>query len=284
MPPVQTIEDPGEGTNVVFIVNDAYFVKLFTDLFNGDRQRGLERLALQILDGQRWTPKVLGSGELYPGESWPWEYVVTEKLEGEPLDKTWESLDNAARLKVATSAGEYLRMLHGITIPDELRALVAKLIGPENFASIWARQVESRAMKHGVPEHLARQAGDYVARWLPKTGEDCILHGDLSGDHLIGQLGHEGWEIEAVIDYGDLKLGNPVYDLIPLHLETFEGDKFLLGALLEGYGVMPEFSAEAAMSFTLVHEWDVLRRLLESRKELADSVSIEQLANEIWRI
>lgn len=280
----QTLEDPIEGTNVVFTVDGKNVIKIFTPFFNGDRQQGIERLTLETLAQypELQTPKLLGSGELFPNEAWPWEFVITERVDDLPLNKQWQDLSVDQRTSAAQEAGRYMSQLHSIPVPEDLQSLIQKRIGQESFTVAWAKDVKARVLRHGVPAHLAEQAPEYVQRWLPKTGRECILHGDLSADHLLGSPYEDGWRLKAVIDYGDLKLGNPVYDLVPLHFDTFQADKQLLRACLQAYGEMPEFSPHVATSFSLIHEWDVMRHAFKIDPRFQGLKTIEELCELVW--
>lgn len=270
LPTVQTLEDPGEGTNVVFTVNGTMFVKLFTRFFNGDRQQGIERLALETIASYKdlKSPKLLASGQLFPNEPWPWDYVVMERVTAPTLNQIWPTMGAEERHTAARQVGEYLNHLHQVSVrPGLQRALPPKE---------WIREVEQRTLRHGFTTHLAEQAPEFVQHWLPEP-QEVILHGDLNGEHIL----YANNAIAAVIDYGDLKIGHPVYDLAALHWDLFNADRSLLQRLLKGYGPMPDFSPQTALAFCLIHEWNVLKRQLES-SEVRSARSLEHLAMLLW--
>jgi hygromycin-B 7''-O-kinase len=283
--PATKIKSPRQGSNVVFLVDDSYFVKIFTPVLNGRQQQGIEKLALEILDDypEVLAPKLIGSGSLFPDRDWPWDFVVTRRLPGRTLDHLWDGLETSQREAVARDIGKYLRALHSIPVPGVLRDLISLRMGPEDFLVKWVCDVRARSLRFGIPKHLAEQAPAFVERWLPNPEQTAILHGDLTGEHMFGLVGQSRWTTTGFIDYGDLKLGNPLYDLVAIHFGIFLADTKLLGILFESYGDMPVYEANAMMALALVHEWDVLRELFQEDRVLASTTSLESVAEILWK-
>lgn len=132
-----------------------------------------------------------------------------------------------------------------------------------------------------------------------------LLHGDLNADHILGDMDENGeWTCSGVIDFGDARTGEPLYDLVPLHFGLFKLDKQLLSEFLDAYDAAEAFqAAEApdatgasdyplsrenfafrAMDYTLVYESDVLTEAFASHPLLRASSNYEELAIAIWQL
>jgi aminoglycoside phosphotransferase (APT) family kinase protein len=75
---------------------------------------------------------------------------------------------------------------------------------------------------------LVRRLGE-AGPWLGAVGDGRLLHGDLSGGHVIFDAGRD----VRLIDFGQTQVGDPRWDLARILL--WDGDP-ALEALLDGYG------------------------------------------------
>ncbi len=124
-----------------------------------------------------------------------------------------------------------------------------------------------------------------------------LIHADLTGDHLLGQLAADQhaqsavadlllptrpeWDTLAIIDWGDARIGNILYELVALHLDLFQADKRLLKTCLEIYG-LPDFYrqdfARKAFCMVLLHQFPMPSRVyapyfhVQSMDELAQGL------------
>lgn len=48
---------------------------------------------------------------------------------------------------------------------------------------------------------------------------------------------HNSWRPSHILDFSDLSIGDPIYDLIPIYLDVFRRDTELFKKLLESYGL-----------------------------------------------
>jgi hypothetical protein len=129
-----------------------------------------------------------------------------------------------------------------------------------------------------IPAQLLSQVQDYllpVSELLDFSSSPHLIHADLTGDHLFGQLVSDapvitsdldpkqsgsGWESLAIIDWGDARIGNILYELVALHLGLFQADKRLLNICLEAYR-LPDFYRQdfprKALCMVLLHQFDM---------------------------
>jgi hygromycin-B 7''-O-kinase len=90
----------------------------------------------------------------------------------------------------------------------------------------------------------------------------------LNEDHVLGRFERGRWQITGIIDFGDAQVGDPLYELVALHLGAFCCNKQLLRTFLGAYGStdgQPEHFAARMMRLTLLHEFTVLGRAGEPR-------------------
>ncbi|CAN0401612.1 unnamed protein product, partial [Phaeothamnion confervicola] len=107
---------------------------------------------------------------------------------------------------------------------------------------------------------------------------------DLTADHVFGEDGRTGWTPSGVIDFGDARIGDRRYDLIPLFVSTFAGDHALLRAYLDAIdgdltgGDFPR----SMLALTLLHEFRVLGAWLEEHPAARDLPTLDALATAMW--
>jgi hygromycin-B 7''-O-kinase len=126
---------------------------------------------------------------------------------------------------------------------------------------------------------------DQLDGWLPDPGTlvdtsrpPKFLHGDLHAGHVF--LDRARGRLVGVIDFTDVDAGDPRYDLVALHLTTFQTDKALLAACLGGYGWpdRPATWAREMLAFTLLHDFNMLRPGMP----LERFATLDELADPIW--
>jgi len=142
-----------------------------------------------------------------------------------------------------------------------------------------------------IPAHLIEQVD---ASLLPVDGlVDCsaaphLIHADITREHILGRLDEGRWVTLGIIDFGDAMVGDLFYELVALHLDLFRGDKGLLSAYLNAYG-LDEYSSQTlslkAMNLTLLHRFNVLEEVLDgSHIQLSDVATLDQLAVLLWDV
>jgi len=72
----------------------------------------------------------------------------------------------------------------------------------------------------------------------------------------------DGWHVSGLVDFGQTRIGDPVYDLIAPGVGVLARERDLLPALLESYG---RASAATLTRYALVHEWAKIGPLLPGR-------------------
>jgi hypothetical protein len=256
-------------------------VKFFGPLFEGARSFRIERQMGHWLSRQSLpihSPAVLAEGKLDPA----WSYLIFERVQGVSIHQARQSLSAHDWEGIAEQMGAYMKVLH--TASATCRPGFVNPAGGSgwsDFADFLVRQLASCQANHlqwgGLPSQLIPQVQHFllpVDDLLDLSSPSHLIHSDLTGDHLLGRLGAgrqgqtkatisvqpEGteWDTLAIIDWGDARIGNILYELVALHLDLFQAEKRLLCLCLESYG-LPDFYrqnfARKALCMALLHQF-----------------------------
>lgn len=285
--------DPGEiraggpGNNPVFLVGGR-IVKFFAPYQEGARSHAIERDLGHLLGRSLLpVPRLEAQGELFPdGEGWPWPYLVTRAVPGVAYREVDGRLEHEARREVAWFAGRILRRLHELPAATPVLKHTA-----DEFPEFLRRRSilcgEEHLRREALPLHLVRQ----IPTWLPTPRELVgrqglrLLHGDLNADHVLVEQQGERWQPSGVVDFGDARMGEPLYELAAVHLDLFACDKRLLRAFLEAYGADAELLSDLprrAMAMALVHPTDVLGPVFHAFPELALTATLDSVGRRLF--
>jgi hygromycin-B 7''-O-kinase len=282
----ETVRVGMPGTCPVFLVDRRWIVKFFGRLFDGARSFAAEREAGRLveIDPAIRTARLVASGEL--GESdWPWPYLIFEHIRGASIGEVWDRVSFGDRQRAAREMGDTVRRIHALP-------LEGSPVFPNSYESYLRFLEQQRA---GVVErqrrwgHLPGHLVDQIDAFLPSLDElvdrrhpPHLIHADLTRDHLLGQLEGGRWTSLAVIDFGDARTGDLLYELSALHLDLFHGEKRLLAAFLDSYGISPTQHAGLpckALATALLHQFDVFAGIPTSGLQAG---TLAGLADLLW--
>jgi hygromycin-B 7''-O-kinase len=277
------------GTNPVFIVDQTYAVKLYVNLFNGAASYPIERATYELIARAPGlpAPALIATGDLFdPAGGWPWPYIVTQAIPGLSLGES--QVSDADRLALAAWLGPVVRRIHALPLDD---AGPLRLVW-DDFMAFLAAQRAAAAATHArwgrLPAHLVAQIDDYlpdVDELIERSVTPVLIHADLNRDHVLGERVGDEWRPSGIIDFGDAKVGDRMYELVALHLGLFDADRRLLRAFLDAYGLdqwLRRDFVRQAMSMTLLFEFNTLGEILESVPGAAEAASLEELAELLW--
>jgi hypothetical protein len=101
-----------------------------------------------------------------------------------------------------------------------------------------------------------------------------------------------GWETSGIIDFGDTLMGDPIFDLVALHVSIFRCNKRLLKRFLDKYGLdrWPELKqgrgglsfSKIAMCYTLWHPCDALKTVYLKKPHFMKLMKLEELEKALW--
>ncbi len=276
------------GTNVVFLVDQRYAVKLYSNLFGGSYSFAAERECYAMIAAAQAiaAPALIASGELFDSTGgWPWPYLVTSLLPGMSLGES-ATLPDSNQLALATWLGIFLQRIHGLPLAQNLH-LHADWGDFLAFLHHQRAHVVEQHTRWGVlPLHLIAELEHYlppITQLVDQTHPPRLLHCDLNADHVLGEYVEGQWLPSGVIDFGDARVGAPTYELVALHLGLFRGNKTLLDAALSAYAdpLLLVDLPRRAMAYTLLHEFNVLEGMHEQIQAIP---TLEDLAEHIWNI
>jgi hygromycin-B 7''-O-kinase len=281
------------GTCPTFIVDDAYIVKFFGRLFDGEKSFQVELNANLLMRGQSNfpLPGLIAQGKLMEDDlHWYWPYLVFEYLEGISIGEAWGALTLVEKQLVYEEMGRRVRALHSMPLDancyfdftwDTFRVFLDTqqtnlFVGMDDLG--W------------IPAHFKEQLRGFLLpldQLFAQEVKPHLIHADLTRDHLLGTVKDGNWNTLGVIDFGDAMVGDFFYELIAVHLDLLQGEKQMLRKFLEGYGY--ELSSQTnfsqrAMNMTLLHQFgeNILTDLFHRRPNLTLIRNLDELANEIW--
>jgi hygromycin-B 7''-O-kinase len=278
--PILAIED--DGTNANFWLGSNKILKIYTPFCHGRESKGMETAVLRNLaDSDLPVPKVLARGELMPlDDEWKWPFLVTERLPGRTLHAMWPEMPHEQRMGYAFQIGDMLRRLHKvIPSPDVSRTFQA--IWPKGFTDFLVRQhqlVSAKSELAVIPIY------DEIVKMSPATlasGWPAVLHGDLDGTHLLVQHG----QITGLIDFGDAKIGDPLYDFVTVQIDLFDQDPRMFSEMLRGYKIDPREERnfrERLTAYAVLHEWPLVESL-PTWAVRSGAGSLGELGEWLWR-
>jgi hygromycin-B 7''-O-kinase len=270
------------GTFPTFIVNRQRVVKFFGPLFEGASSWQAERECGELLKGMPNIPTaaLITSGAL-PGET-GWFYLIFEYIPGASIGQLYHDLSYEDKLAMANWLGRSLRKLHGLRVNEDStlpRLNVGKMRS-------WTSERLQQEMK-GWPTQLASGVDDYLVSHADSIQGSpvCLIHADLTRDHILGKIINGKWETSAIIDFGDAMLGNIYYELAALHLDLFGCDRVFLKSFIDAYGlVIDKDFVPKAMTTSLMHQFDVIGPLFKQDPTLCYLPTLEELADRLWNI
>ena len=280
------------GTYPTFIAEERWVVKFFGQLFGGQSAYEKEKEANRLLQHTPGipAPALIAQGYLLePNGGWSWPYLIFEFIPGVSIDEVYEQLSHPARLDIAGGLGKIVRRLHSLPLKGSPVFVQDWQAYTEFLYRQSAGCLEKQRSWGSLPDHLIDQIEDYLLppeALIDWSRQPHLIHADLTRDHLLGRVVEGGWQTLGLIDFGDARVGDLLYELVALHLDLFDGDPRLLRAFLEAYRsdlVEADEFPHRAMSSALLHEFDVFTGLGRRYPEWQEVQDLPALAVLIWK-
>ena len=280
-----TIEAPASNTNAVFILDRRVVLKIYSPFWE---EYAFERRVMELMehDAALPVPAIRAAGELRDRRDW--SYLAMEFCAGRPLDELQEEMTQEALLEIAAQTGRVIRRLHALD-PEPLAAI--------DKGEGWAALVDRRRREvllelldrglivPGIAPELEGLLDEAVA--ASRTAAQVVIHGDLNAEHLLLEERNGRWDVSALIDFGDARIGVPDYEWMPLWLGTCNRDIAVMRAFLEAYD--PRVPADDALgrrvaAWTLLHDFgtDAIAELFHTSGAARPARSLEALQALIW--
>ena len=235
-----------EGSTLVVAFGPTV-LKLFAP-FDAELAEG-EARALAALSGKLsvQTPELMHHGTF---ETAP--YILMRRLPGEDLENVIGEVGPAARRALGRQVGEMLAELHAIDAPES------------HARPDWDEWVKDRRADL-VERQRARGAGERLLAGIDPlldaadltSGPQAFLHTEIMRPHL--KLSPNPWRVVGLFDFEPSMVGPVDYEFASVGVFFSQGDRGMLRATLEGYGLAPEALDEPLsvrlMAMMLLHRY-----------------------------
>ncbi|PON69898.1 F-box domain containing protein [Parasponia andersonii] len=181
-------------------------------------------------------------------------------------------------------------------IPDNFAKLLYALEDENDRSKVCKRVswIHSDIMDDNIHMELCGRNNSSLSEALKDANSVCDRHMNGSNDTSVGK----SWHPTHLLDFSDISIGDPVYDLIPIYLDVFRGDPRLFKQLLESYklplvrSLYQDKSAEVgdkfgrlsyhAMCYCIVHDENILGAIFSIWDELKAAKSWEEVELTVW--
>lgn len=283
--PVETMRAGFPGSNAVFIINDTWVVKIIAPFFRADYAREIEMYRLLGSHPDLIIPELIADGTVHGETDWP--YMVITCLPGERLGDVWPNIPDDDRLEIINRSARWTRIIHDLSLSN----LSALSTDRSHWSAFLQTQIAGCAAHHRpvLSDTLIEQIPDYLAAapLFPETTPLCLLHGDLTCDHILVSLQHNRWEVTGLIDFGDAETGQVEYDFVAVGLDLLAVDKPMrhtyMTHFLSAYGYQPDTRFSRSMTaLTLLHRFSDLRPWINDLGGPEQVKTLEQLETYLW--
>jgi scyllo-inosamine 4-kinase len=176
--------------------------------------QGSHRLRNEAALAAALPPEVGHPAVIEAGVSRVGEWLLSERVPGEPLSRVWCDLSEGQRRAAVHDLGERLKLIHDTPPPpaaDEARPESPHVIEPDRLVNLLAR---ARLLPNVDPA-VVDGAAAMVARCAPHLDEErawVLVHGDLHFENLLWADGR----LTAVLDFEFARRGPRDLDLATL--------------------------------------------------------------------
>ncbi|MXX80497.1 MAG: aminoglycoside phosphotransferase family protein [Chloroflexi bacterium] len=270
------------NTNAVFLMDSAFVLKIYSPFWD---EYDFERTLLEALSTGDRVPvvEVTGCGQVVDADGTSWDYLITRYCPARPFSELRPALSDAESVSLAEQLGRITRTLHELD--------PSRFVGPSTDR-VWSdlltqrrRAAVSELVAAGVLDDaltgtLEALLDDAIAADKPESR--VVAHGDLGADHVLCAPTEDGWRIEALIDFGDAKIGAPEYEWMPVWMGFCDRDANLARAYLRAYDPNLLDDGEfpmRAVAWSLLHDFgaDGVIELWQERRQPAPIESIDEL-------
>ncbi len=246
------------GSNLLFRVGVERWIKLAPPFWSASFAMEVEMLTRVIGRLEVATPRLHAHGE-FGG----WRFGLLSHVRGQPWRDQRPRLARACRRRAAWDLGNLCRHLHAV------RANVR-----EQRVAHWHGQLLRRAENaasdqraRGASAVLAEAMGEFLRRHpsaIATTAGFCLVHGDLTDEHVLLRRRRGGPRVSGVIDFADAQPAPRESDFLLPFLQLFPEDGVAQRAFLAAYGYprrawseLPTLLMALALChrFLAVHEW-----------------------------
>jgi hygromycin-B 7''-O-kinase len=218
-----------KGSNVIFR-QGMLALKIVPPNWGYQAQAEVESLTYLTAVLPLELPKLIAHGEL---NNWP--YVVITWLPGISLGDVWQDLTMNNKKLILGQVGEFARDLHASKI--DLGCALNK--NWHQYHQTLLNNCLPRHKGNALPDHLARQIGDYLGENSEyfDDGQTLFTHMDLHPWNLMVEEHGNEFRLCGVLDFGDAIIGRSrLLELATPLIFLCQGSRELARELLQSYG------------------------------------------------
>jgi hygromycin-B 7''-O-kinase len=218
------------GSNLVVALDDALVLKIFPPMLR--HQFIAERACLMQLRGRLLVPipEIVREGEW---DQWP--YLIITRMKGVMGSEIWPQLPEDDKERVLGQIGELIAEVQQVPVGD-LSSLEPR------WESFIPKQIEGCRARHerlGLPQNFLDELDEFLdaaAKLIPMSQPPVILTGEYTPENLLLRQDSKGWQLSALIDFGDVMTGWGEYDLLGPSSFMIGGRPGRLRSFFRGFG------------------------------------------------
>ena len=217
---VKKLDPLGSGYNCdAFLVNDKYVFK-FPKSEKANESLKNEVLALNYLKNKLPLPIPQIGFSSEKSNAFPYRIVGYEQIRGRILTaRLYQSFTEREKDSLAKSIAEFLRALHSVNIPEELKAL------EDDF--IEGLEIDYNDIRSLVYDRLNVKAKEFTDNYYQnalsdddyKASRTALIHNDLSCNHIVID---DNNSVAGIIDFGDVAITDVDLEFVYLFEDSEE--------------------------------------------------------------
>jgi hygromycin-B 7''-O-kinase len=265
------------GENIIFLVDDAFIVKIYTPFRRGFKR---EKAALRCAQNKTSLPL---PEILFEGEIERFDYLVMTQLKGGLMTReNWLKLETKEQIGIISKLAVGLKELHS----HDAREIDFDW---RKFVEDQAANVIERQKANGASWTWLERLPSYLEENLPLLQTNfpkVFLHGDVHFGNLRLTQSNGKWQISGLFDFADSLKGSHEYEFVAVGVLMIQGQGELQREFFRAYGYkeneIDETLRRRLMLLTILYECSDLRKYALRLKPEAPHLRLDELEKAIW--
>jgi hygromycin-B 7''-O-kinase len=270
------------GSNLVAALDDTLVLKIFPPMLR--HQFIAERACLMQLRGRLLVPI---PEIVFEGEWDQWSYLIITRMKGVMGTEIWPQLPEDDKERVLGQIGELIAEVQQVPVGD------LSSLEPQ-WESFIPKQIEGCRARHerlGLPQKFLDELDEFIdaaAKLIPMSRPLVILTGEYTPENLLLSQSSKGWQLSALIDFGDVMTGWGEYDLLGPSSFMIGGRPGRLRSFFRGFGYAEADLTPALtrrlMALLLLHRYSDPTRQIGIENWRQKAANLGELERLIWPI
>ena len=271
---ITTIDKIGEGENSLALLINQDFIFRFPK-----REEVKDQLAKEIAILPQISPLLNLEVPHFHYVARNLNFAGHKMIAGEPLsNKIYNSFEKTTQRSIQQSLALFLSQLHAIdlsTISDSVLPIMnPKEEYTENLSD--AYQLIFPHLPTKARETISEIFTSYLNNPENFKYKPTLVHNDFSTDHILVNSATE--EISGIIDFGDMAIGDPDYDL--MYLADQLGVEFITG-FSDYYSTPRKGLLQKLLFFTVANKLQIILSALEDNDTASEKEGYKNLEESI---